>query len=395
MKMKFSLTVWCLLPVVVALLLFPAPSVCAPAITNPGFETGSASPWTLTGCSVKTASWGIPVPVGTRYCGAESNWGTINGGGYQVVSGFTAGWYYRLTALCTNWDQRSADSPLTWRDNCTFRIGLNTTGAAGYGTGTSSTYSHNARWARYENRRIAASGTTMTVWFQFQEASATMWSFAYFDDFQVLEYPSSNSSAGWLQRVDFEDAYPGPFYGTLNAQQGAVDTRCLPQMLNLAGGANGTAQGLRMQNTGQDQQAARAIGTFCMEGPASTLGEVSCWMKCTGAAADVASTNHWMEFGWKTAANSAQDFDSNAATWTIIQKFDGYSGNSFHEGNNATWTKYTSLPSSVQTNASMRGTVGVKLGNGGGGTAGFLSGQYWFDEIQLEGALPVMDYMLY
>jgi hypothetical protein len=67
-----------------------------------------------------------------------------------------------------------------------------------------------------------------------------------------------------------------------------------------------------------------------------------------------------MEFAYKLGDYSAQDFDQNSGTWTVIKKF----ANDGTNGNGGTWTKYY-LDVNTSTNTYI--SVGYKLGSTGAG----------------------------
>jgi len=86
---------------------------------------------------------------------------------------------------------------------------------------------------------------------------------------------------------------------------------------------------------------------------ASTNYQISLYIKCPSGS------SYWAECALKLGNYSAQDFDNNSGTWTLIKKFasDGTNGN----GN--TWTQYTvSFTSGSNTQLS----VGYKLGSSSG-----------------------------
>jgi len=86
---------------------------------------------------------------------------------------------------------------------------------------------------------------------------------------------------------------------------------------------------------------------------ASTNYTISIWIRCPSAS------NYWAECAMKRGNNSAQNFDSDPSSWTMIKKFDAWDVN----GNGDTWTKYsTTFDSFTETQIS----VGFKLGSSDG-----------------------------
>ncbi|MDM8007430.1 MAG: fibronectin type III domain-containing protein, partial [Phycisphaerae bacterium] len=81
--------------------------------------------------------------------------------------------------------------------------------------------------------------------------------------------------------------------------------------------------------------------------------QVSVWIKCPSGS------SYWAECAFKLGNYSAQDFDANSGTWTMIKKFasDGTNGN----GN--TWTQYSV---NFASGSSTQMSVGFKLGSSSG-----------------------------
>jgi hypothetical protein len=360
----------------------------AQTIQNPGFEDGSTG-WTLSNCSVSTEVWGIPVPEGSQYCGNATSWTTFPVvSGYQVVSGNTAS-DCRLSALCTNYDslQETSEGVRRWRDNVEFRIGLDPSGTAAVGGGESCGWSSWARWGRFQTPQVTGCGSNITVWFLTQTKSGGQWAFAYFDDFEVEAEP------GRMRLADFEgDSFCGPFYSTTMG----TGLYTLAEMMLDTPGPDTATYALVDPITDATEEsgtttACRAIGTFLMEAPANMNGTVKGYMRCPGAESDVGGTQHWMELGYKAGRATAYNFDASVGEWTLVQKFDGYSGNAYNEGNNDTWTLYQEA---TQADANGEITLGIKLGNAGGGgidpgdPSDFINQDYGFDDIEFEYVIP-------
>ncbi len=117
---------------------------------------------------------------------------------------------------------------------------------------------------------------------------------------------------------------------------------------SVAGGQSGNA----LQATRSNDGSSAKVQVFTV--PASTNVAVSGYMKCGSG------TGYWAEFAYKIGNYSAQDFDQNGTTWTMIKKFDNAGTN----GNGSVWTQYTSAP--VNTGANTQISVGYKLGRNAG-----------------------------
>jgi hypothetical protein len=85
----------------------------------------------------------------------------------------------------------------------------------------------------------------------------------------------------------------------------------------------------------------------------NTTYTVSVYMKCPSYGA-----TYWMETACKLGSYSAQDFDDNGTSWTLIKKF-----NTSNNGNNNTWTPYSV---SINTGSNTQISIGYKLGSSGG-----------------------------
>lgn len=89
--------------------------------------------------------------------------------------------------------------------------------------------------------------------------------------------------------------------------------------------------------------------------PQNTNITVSVYAKCPSYGG-----TYWMECACKLGSQTAQDFDGNPGTWTMIKKF----SNDTVNGNGNTWTQYSV---SLNTGANTQLTLGYKLGSSGGG----------------------------
>ncbi|MDM8007429.1 MAG: DUF5010 C-terminal domain-containing protein [Phycisphaerae bacterium] len=70
--------------------------------------------------------------------------------------------------------------------------------------------------------------------------------------------------------------------------------------------------------------------------------------------------SYWAECAYKLGSYTAEDFDGNSGTWTMIQKF----ANDGTNGNGNTWVQYTKT---FNSGSSTQISVGYKLGSSGGG----------------------------
>ena len=96
--------------------------------------------------------------------------------------------------------------------------------------------------------------------------------------------------------------------------------------------------------------------------PTSASITISGYMKCPSYTAN----EYWMECGYRFGSRTAQDFDDNPGSWTMIKKFSKSGTN----GNGNVWTNY-SATASTGTNTQI--TIGYKLGSqsGAGPTVGW------------------------
>jgi hypothetical protein len=115
----------------------------------------------------------------------------------------------------------------------------------------------------------------------------------------------------------------------------------------VSGGQSGNA--LQAQRTGTGSSAKAKVYTVV----ANTTYTVSLWIRCPS------SSTYWAETAYKLGSNTAQDFDANGGTWTMIQKF----SNDTTNGNGDTWTRYSA---SVSTGSNTQLTIGFKLGSSSG-----------------------------
>ena len=80
---------------------------------------------------------------------------------------------------------------------------------------------------------------------------------------------------------------------------------------------------------------------------------VSVYVRCPSGSA-----TYWAETAYKLGNNTAQDFDTNSGTWTLIKKFSSDGTN----GNGDVWTQYSAV---FNSGSSTQVSVGFKLGSSG------------------------------
>lgn len=118
---------------------------------------------------------------------------------------------------------------------------------------------------------------------------------------------------------------------------------------SVAGGQSGNAlQGSR-SNTGSSAR----VKVYNLTANANYTASV--WIKCPSSA-----SSYWAELAFKLGNNSAQDFDQNSASWTLLKKFDNAAN-----GNGNIWTQYSvNFNSGNNTQISIGHKLGASSGNG-------------------------------
>jgi len=131
---------------------------------------------------------------------------------------------------------------------------------------------------------------------------------------------------------------------TFNASWGSAATWSI-----VSGGQSGNY--LQASRSSQGSSARVLVYTV----PPNTTLTVSVYMKCPSFGG-----TYWMESAYKLGNYSAQDFDQNSGTWTLIQKF---ANSGYPNGNGNTWTNYSV---NVNTGSNTQISIGYKLGSSGG-----------------------------
>lgn len=115
----------------------------------------------------------------------------------------------------------------------------------------------------------------------------------------------------------------------------------------VSGGQAGTALQAVRSNSGSSAK----VRVYSIS--ANSNYTISVWIKCPS------STSYWAECAYKLGSNTAQDFDQNGGTWTMVKKFSDTGTN----GNGNVWTQYTL---SFNSGSSTQISVGFKLGSSPG-----------------------------
>jgi hypothetical protein len=116
---------------------------------------------------------------------------------------------------------------------------------------------------------------------------------------------------------------------------------------------SGGQDGTYMQGSRASQGSAARVRVYTV--PAGTDLDLSIYMRCPTFGG-----TYWHECAYKLGSHTAQDFDENSGTWTMIKKF---SNAGFDNGNGDAWTQYTD---SVNSGAETQISIGYKLGSSGG-----------------------------
>jgi len=164
---------------------------------------------------------------------------------------------------------------------------------------------------------------------------------------QVVEYGEEPEPPGPVEE-DFEDTMPS-WTSVYDAGWGSEATWTI-----VGGGQSGDAMRASRSSQGSSVKAK----VYALE--ASTDYSFSVYMRSPGD-----TSTYWGECGYKLEYTTAQNFDADPGSWTMVQKFDNDGGTpSYPNGNGNVWTKYTKA---FNSGTATYITVGYKLGSSGTG----------------------------
>lgn len=153
---------------------------------------------------------------------------------------------------------------------------------------------------------------------------------------------------------------PPPPTSTPTPPPGCTFTQCFETMPGLNAYETGGAATWSIASAGQQGNCLQATRSsngssakVLTQGITAGTYNISVYMKIASAY----TACFWMETGFKDGNNTAQDFNENAGTWTMLQKFDGDCGG--NPNGTTSWTQYTANNVTFsQTTAS----IGFKCG---------------------------------
>ena len=118
----------------------------------------------------------------------------------------------------------------------------------------------------------------------------------------------------------------------------------------VAGGQTGSA--LQARRSGPGSSARVQVLPIRSNTPYA----ISVWARCPSS-----SSAYWIECGYRLGNFAAQDFDGNAAAWTLVKKFSDTTAN----GNGNVWARYsTTVNSGANTQISLGFKTGASSGTG-------------------------------
>lgn len=118
--------------------------------------------------------------------------------------------------------------------------------------------------------------------------------------------------------------------------------------------------GTVMQATRPEAGSSTKVKVYTV--PGNTLLRLTVYMK--GAA----GSDYWTEAAYRLGNRDAEDFDTNAQNWTLINKFDSFGD--YPDGNGDVWTPYSVT---VNTGQNDNITIGYKAGS----VTSEYPGGYW------------------
>jgi hypothetical protein len=110
--------------------------------------------------------------------------------------------------------------------------------------------------------------------------------------------------------------------------------------------------GNHLESTRDKKGSSSKVNVYTV--PANTEITVSVSMRCPEYTS---RGDYWMESAFRLGNHTAQDFEENVGSWTMIQRFSDTGIN----GNANTWTRYSVQ---VNTGANTEISIGYKLGTG-------------------------------
>ena len=140
-------------------------------------------------------------------------------------------------------------------------------------------------------------------------------------DFESMPSWSSSFDAGWGSAASWSIVSGGQSGNALQASRGSEGSSAKVKVYSITAGANYT---------------------------------ISVYMKCPSYGG-----SYWAECAYKLGSYTAEDFDQNGGTWTMVKKFAGDGAN----GNGNTWTQYSAT---FNSGSNTQISVGFKLGSSGG-----------------------------
>ncbi len=312
-------------------------------------------------CSFKLNGTALTGTLSLNNTGGWQTWQTLNAGNVNIGTGWKTIQFYcntdsfniqRFWLVPASSSPTINRSPATLAPSCT--VGSNasnqtfTVQNSGGGT-LSYTISDNVTWLSCSPTSGTSTGETDTITVTY--ATSGLSAGTYSGTITITDPNATNNpqtiavtlTVNPVKTTVAEDFTSMPSWSSsFDASWGNAATWSI-----VAGGQSGNA--LQAQRTGIGSSAKVKVYTIT----ANASYTVSVYIKCPS------SSSYWAECAYKLGNNTAQDFDANAGTWTMIQKFasDGTNGN----GN--TWVQYSKT---FNSGSNTQISVGFKLGSSSG-----------------------------
>ncbi len=274
------------------------------------------------------------------------------GGWYSFELEPVAGWIANRLATTNPPGPMIARSPTTLSPSCTQgqNAANQTFTVQNSGTGTLSySISDNATWLACSPASGTSTGEADTI---------------------TVSYTTSGLSAGtYTATITISDPAAGNNPQTIGVtltvtpagQAAAEDFETMPSWSSSFDAAWGNAANWSIVSGGQSGNCLQAYRTgngSSAKAKVYTIGTnksyaLSVYIRCPSGSA-----TYWAETAYKLGSYSAEDFDTNAGTWTLVKKFSSDGTN----GNGDVWTQYSVVFNSG-TNTQV--SVGFKLGSSG------------------------------